>query len=173
MEKFVNNRKHHIIYKTTCLVTGKYYIGMHSTNDIDDGYLGSGHVLKLSINKYGELLHTREILEFVDTREHLRQREAVLIEKVLRVDPLCMNAHPGGSYGWEHRVGLSPWNKGKTCVNEETRRKMSLSKKGKPSPRLGAKLTDETKRKLREAHIGRPWTSKRREAQNKRGRNGM
>ena len=28
-------KKYHIIYKTTCLINKKYYIGMHSTDDLD------------------------------------------------------------------------------------------------------------------------------------------
>lgn len=28
-------------YKTTNLLSGKYYIGMHSTNDLEDGYINS------------------------------------------------------------------------------------------------------------------------------------
>ena len=37
--------KYHYIYKTTCNVTGKYYIGMHSTSNLNDGYIGSGRRL--------------------------------------------------------------------------------------------------------------------------------
>lgn len=31
----------HFIYKTTNSVNGKYYKGMHSTDVLDDGYIGS------------------------------------------------------------------------------------------------------------------------------------
>lgn len=38
--------KKYLIYKTTNLKTGKYYIGAHETEEINDGYLGSGIILK-------------------------------------------------------------------------------------------------------------------------------
>ena len=44
----------HYIYKTTCNITNKYYIGMHSTSNLEDGYLGSGKRLRYSIRKYGK-----------------------------------------------------------------------------------------------------------------------
>ena len=64
-------------------------------------------------------------------------------------------------------VGQIPWNKGLKGVqiawnkgipfSEETRKRMSLSAKGKPKPwfignkhRLGQKQTEETKQKIRE-----------------------
>ena len=59
-------KKYHFIYKTTNLLSGKYYIGMHSTDNLDDGYLGSGRRLRYSINKYGKESHKREIIEFVN-----------------------------------------------------------------------------------------------------------
>ena len=63
---------HHYIYKTTCTVTGRYYIGMHSTSNLEDGYVGSGKRLWLSIRKYGLENHEREILEFLEDRNALK-----------------------------------------------------------------------------------------------------
>ena len=42
-----------IIYKTTCLINNKIYIGQHCT-DAEDGYLGSGDLIKKAILKYGK-----------------------------------------------------------------------------------------------------------------------
>ena len=40
-------------------------------------------------------------------------------------------------------------------TSEEAKRKISNSRKGKPSPRKGVKLTEETKEKLRKANVGK------------------
>lgn len=92
-------KKIHYIYKTTCTVTGRYYIGMHSTNNLDDGYLGSGKRLRYSIRKHGKKNHTKEILEYCNTRDLLAEREKQLITEDIRQDPLCMNLMGGGGGG--------------------------------------------------------------------------
>lgn len=45
---------YHIVYKTTNNVNGKIYVGVHSTIDIYDNYIGSGKTLKKAIKKYGK-----------------------------------------------------------------------------------------------------------------------
>jgi hypothetical protein len=63
-------KRYHYIYKTTCQVTDKFYVGMHSTNNLEDGYLGSGKILGYSIAKHGRENHKREILEFCQIAQH-------------------------------------------------------------------------------------------------------
>lgn len=93
-------KKYHFIYKTTNLLSGKYYIGMHSTDNIEDGYLGSGKRLRYSINKYGVENHKREIIEFVDSRKELikREKEIVNLNEIAKED--CMNLMVGGKGGF-------------------------------------------------------------------------
>lgn len=102
----------HYLYKTTCLVTGRYYIGMHSTNDLEDGYMGSGRRLRASIRKHGEENHKREILEFFETRELLIEAEKTAITDDMIGDPDCMNLMGGGTGGF---------------ISEEQQRKRSMA----------------------------------------------
>lgn len=111
-----SRRKHHIIYKTTCITTGRWYIGMHSTDNLNDNYLGSGLRLKRSIKKYGRDNHIREILEQCESRMAASEKEIALLTKEIREDPMCLNCGPGGL----GVVDRSP-------TSEETSRKISQS----------------------------------------------
>ena len=100
----------HYIYKTTCNVTGKWYVGMHSTCNLEDGYMGSGKILRHSIRKYGVDNHTKEVLEYFDSREELILREIEIINGELISDNLCINLKEGGTGGFsseEHMVKCS------------------------------------------------------------------
>jgi hypothetical protein len=90
----------HYLYKTTCVITGRWYIGMHSTHTLDDGYLGSGRRLRASIRKHGEDNHVKEILEFFENRELLVEAEINAITEDMIGDPDCMNLMGGGEGGF-------------------------------------------------------------------------
>jgi len=93
-------KKYHFIYKTTNLVNGKFYVGMHSTDNLNDDYFGSGKRIHYSVNKHGRNNHKVEILEFLPSREELKKREAEVVNEELLADPLCMNLKFGGEGGW-------------------------------------------------------------------------
>jgi len=105
----------HYIYKTTCNITNRYYIGMHSTSNLEDGYLGSGKRLRRSIRKYGKENHIKEILEFLSNREELVIRESEIINKVLLDDILCMNLRLGGQGGFYNTESVK---KGRRITDE-------------------------------------------------------
>lgn len=110
----------HIVYLTTNLFTGKWYIGVHSTNDIEDGYLGSGKLLSRAIKKYGKENFKREILFLFETSEEAYAKEAELITESSVKSPSCYNVKPGGRGGFSDydRAKLAArghdWSKGKT-----------------------------------------------------------
>lgn len=99
MQNRADKRKYHYIYKTTCLITNKFYVGMHSTDNLEDGYLGSGKILRYSLKKHGAENHKREILELLPSREALKLREAELVNDSLLSNSLCMNLKYGGEGG--------------------------------------------------------------------------
>ncbi len=90
----------YFIYKTTNILTGYYYYGMHSTDNLDDGYLGSGKRLRYSVRKYGEENHKREILEFVDSVDELVKRESEVVTLNEIAKEKCLNLRPGGFGGF-------------------------------------------------------------------------
>ena len=102
-------KKYHYIYKTTCKVNGKYYVGMHSTDNLDDGYIGSGKRLWNSIRKHGNENFEVEFLEFFETRKALIDREIEMVNEDMLQDPMCMNLRIGGTGG---------------IINEEHHKKM-------------------------------------------------
>ena len=139
------------------MITGRYYVGMHATPDPNDNYIGSGKILRASIKKYGRQNHVKQILEYAESEEHMRAREALLVNQELLSDPLCMNIRCGGK-----------GRPGKTAVSLETRTKISNSLKGtkrgplseltkqKISQKLtGIKRTDEQKQHLSALHTGK------------------
>jgi len=131
----------YLVYKTTNLLNGKYYIGTHRTEDRSDGYLGSGTLLKRAISKYGEDKFTREILFEANTTKEMFEKERELV--VIAKD--SYNLQDGGFGGWEY-INKLPRSK-------KHRESLSLSSKGNQS-RLGIPFTEESKNKISISKLG-------------------
>lgn len=100
--KRAQRRKYHCIYKTTCIITNRFYIGMHSTDNLNDGYIGSGKRLWYSINKHGIENHVYQILELLESRDSLIRREREIVDGELLENELCMNLQLGGGGGFSN-----------------------------------------------------------------------
>lgn len=89
------------LYKITNLLSGKIYIGVHKTKNLEDGYMGSGKVINNAIKKYGIDNFQKEILEFFNTPEEMysREKEYVTDDFLLRED--VYNLRRGGKGGFD------------------------------------------------------------------------
>jgi len=122
-------KTYHIIYKTTCLINNKYYIGMHSTDNLEDGYMGSGKALKFSIKRYGKENHRVEILEIVANRELLAERERAIVTLSKVKNGKCMNLKVGGIGGFTKKAKVKKKIKKKPLSKKPPIKRLTKSKK--------------------------------------------
>lgn len=146
-----DRRKFHYLYKITRIKDGKYYVGIHSTDNMDDGYFGSGNRIRYSLNKYGIEAHRKEILEVLPTRALVLERERDVVNEQMLADPLCLNLAKGGQ---GEPFPVRPFGRKRGPMSEETKAKISAANKGKTR-------SEEVKQKLSESHVGRKYKVKR------------
>ena len=121
-----------IIYKTTNTINGKIYVGQHKTQIIDDGYVGSGKLIRRSIEKYGAENFIREVLEVVYSREEAGVREEFWIRELDATNPaigynITQYAWGGQPHTDESRTKISTAHTGRV-LSEETKQKMRKPK---------------------------------------------
>ena len=115
------------IYKITNVINGKFYIGKHKTKCLNDGYMGSGKILKRAISKYGVDNFHKEILYICETENHMN-----LLERILVVpDPeINYNLCEGGKGGF-------------SFINKFVYTKAKRAKHNKNISKLGANQTNK------------------------------
>ena len=90
------------IYEVKNKVNGKTYIGKHITNNLYDGYLGSGKHLKRAIKKYGEDSFEKFILYVFDSKEQMDEKEKEIVNEEFIKNNNTYNLKIGGEGGWEY-----------------------------------------------------------------------
>ena len=130
----------HFLYKTTNTLNGKIYIGAHSTQDLNDGYLGSGKQILYAIKKNGRHVFMREILETFETREQAFLRESEIVTEEFIKSDMNYNMCPGGL--------------GSSIKTEDFKNKVSEKLKGRT-------FSQETKDKISKNNgMKKSWTKK-------------
>lgn len=125
------------LYKITNKVNGKIYVGVHKTKDMDDGYMGSGKVIKSAIEKYGLDNFDKTIMETFDSSEKMFDREKEIVtEEFLDRDDVY-NLRRGGNGGFDYI----------NATKSEEDKRAHRSAGGKVSGPRSIRLTHEKRRK--------------------------
>lgn len=170
--------KYRVIYITRNLINDKIYIGQHTTLNIDDGYLGSGNLIKQAVKKYGKKNFKVRFCCFCKNQEQLDDQEKFWIQYFDSIDN-GYNLSEGG-YSVIGEIGrqksienrrrklksgeIVVWNKGtKGLYSEEHRkhlsniaksRKHSFESNKKRSIKLkGRIVSQKTKEKSKQTKI--------------------
>lgn len=114
-------KKYYFLYITTNLVNGKYYKGLHATDDLFDGYLGSGRAFQLALRKYGRQAFKRQIVLFCPDAKSLYHAESLYITKEDINSDMCYNLTVGGG-------GVTSDHAYHGEVSPETRELQSISR---------------------------------------------
>lgn len=78
---FMDNKKYYYVYKIVNDVNGKEYTGFHSTDNLDDGYMGSGNLIIKAIEKYGIEHFHKEIIQLFDNRKDAEDLERKIVDE--------------------------------------------------------------------------------------------
>lgn len=172
-------------YKITCLkgsLKNHYYFGQHRTENLNDGYCGSGTLIQDYYKKYGAIenvTYIKEILNFYSNINELNNAEFNLIGDKYENDELCINLRTGGNvhtlsiesknkiseantgkkhpFSQEHKNKISEALNGKNKTTEHCKHISEALKgkgKGRLSPMKGKHQTEEAKQKISEKNKG-------------------
>ena len=150
--------QYHYFYKITNLINNHFYYGVHNTNNLDDGYMGSGKRLWIAYNKYGIENFFKEILKYFDTKEEAFEYEAKIVNEDLVNNDNCYNLSLGGKGGFV--IGIQNFKissfKNKIVVKKKYESEYFLIDKDKYDPKLydtnwtNRHHSEESKQKIRD-----------------------
>ena len=159
---------YYLLYQTTNLINCKIYVGVHQTEDLNDGYFGSGIALKAAIKKYGLENFIWDILKYCNDEDDMFEWEAKCVDETFVTRKDTYNMMTGGLGGRklsiEARQNIS---KGRSNPSQATREKLRIAATGKTHSEETKKRISivssnpslETRRKISEAGKGRIFSS--------------
>lgn len=150
------------VYRITNQLSGRFYIGVHKTNDPGDGYMGSGLVIRRAIAKHGRENFSKEILAVFETSAEALAHEKAVLE-ACRAETLCYNIHEGGLGGFDqiNSRGLNNKNNNHKCATEARILKI------KSDPAFRQRYRENGRKTIAKARLHPNWGGNLKEAQEK------
>jgi hypothetical protein len=131
------NRAYNYLYEITNTVNGKVYIGVHRTDNLNDGYMGSGKILKRAQNKHGIYNFKKKILCFFPTYQEALEAEKNIVTLEFIENDTNYNIKEGGfgSCKWSSHIIKHLSDKGHERWSNNTFREKMLNSLLSPSRR--------------------------------------
>lgn len=130
-------------YKITNLINEKIYVGVHKTENLEDGYMGSGTVLNHAKTKYGIENFRKDILMFHENESDMFEIEALIVDQTFVDRKDTYNLRLGGFGGWDYT---------NATMSKSTRQRISKaggnSVKNSNKPSKAIKRISEVSRKM-------------------------
>lgn len=103
---------YYYLYRITNRINGKIYVGVHKTDNLDDGYMGSGLLIRRAIEKYGIENFEKTILQYFNSAEEAFETESQIVNEEFVADESTYNLKEGGHGSWDflNRTGLNQKN---------------------------------------------------------------
>ncbi len=167
--------KYIFIYSITNKVNGKKYIGYHATNNMEDGYMGSGIAINKAYKKYGKEKFKKNILEHCNIN-NWREREIYWIKKLdTYSNGYNLTLGGEGMLGYkmtketiekirQHHIGRICSNKTKEKISKSNKGRIFAKEKGRihsskmqgeKNPFYGKKHSQETKDRISKLNKGK------------------
>lgn len=153
------------LYEIKNNLNNHVYVGVHQTSNLNDGYMGSGKILRNAIKKYGIENFTKTILETFDNENQMYSKEAEIVceEFISRND--TYNITIGGLGGFSY-INTNKLNDRSGFVfSEEQKKNVSRGKLANPSEKsrmIASKTakkylhTDKVHKKMANSLRGKP-----------------
>ena len=100
----VKEHKYYYFYKVTNVINNHFYYGIHCTDNLNDGYMGSGVLLHKAFKKHGIENFNKEIIKYFETWQDALEYERNIVNESLIKDPNCYNIARGGKGFAENNV---------------------------------------------------------------------
>ena len=128
------------LYKITNLVNNKIYVGVHKTMNINDGYMGSGKVIKDAIQKYGINNFKKDILETFEDSESMYAKEKQIVNEEFLSRDDVYNLRRGGHGGFDYLNSNGLNTQWKDKNSKQLKTSISLKQKWKNDPNYALAL---------------------------------
>jgi hypothetical protein len=92
-------KTYNYLYQITNTINHKIYVGCHSTNDLDDGYMGSGTYINRAYQKYGQENFIKTILGFYPDAASMFAAEQDMVTPEFIKESTNYNGSVGGRGG--------------------------------------------------------------------------
>lgn len=165
MDTSTENTIFNYFYRIENLINGKFYFGVHKTNNLDDEYMGSGVRIIRAVNKYGKDNFKKEIIKFFETYDDALEFESKIVTEQLVLDDNCYNMRKGGKGGFKRENAIKGasnrakklWQNPDYAIKKKRKasdvmKKLHKEGKIKRCDWTGRKHTNETKEKISQIH---------------------